>query len=117
MANDQHVAVLNQGVAAWIAWCEENPDIRPELDEADLRGANLRGAVLNEACLNEAHLNGAILAGANLNGANLEEADLSGADLNGANLTSTAYLRGASCDLCAKEFEIFSRSLSDKRPC
>jgi hypothetical protein len=44
MANDEHVALLKQGVAAWNAWRGENPNIRP-----DLHGANLRGADLTEA--------------------------------------------------------------------
>ena len=38
MANDEHVAILKQGVDDWNAWRRENPDIRP-----DLSGANLRG--------------------------------------------------------------------------
>ena len=36
MANDEHVALLKQGVAAWNAWRDENPDIRPDLSGADL---------------------------------------------------------------------------------
>ena len=45
MANDEHVALLlKQGVAAWNAWRDENPDIRLDLTEADLGGANLNGA-------------------------------------------------------------------------
>jgi len=31
MANDAHVALLKQGVAAWNAWRKQNPDIRPDL--------------------------------------------------------------------------------------
>ena len=31
MANDEHVALLKQGVAAWNAWRNENPDIVPDL--------------------------------------------------------------------------------------
>src|SRR5262245_28344903 len=61
MANDEHVAMLKQGVDAWNGWRDENPDIRPDLNEADLSGANL---------------NRANLKGANLKGANLKEARL-----------------------------------------
>ena len=89
MANDEHVALLKQGVDAWNAWRDENPDIRP-----DLRGANLRGDDLSGA-----HLDGAILSGAKLQHANLVQADLRGADLSGANLNraylTDAYLRKA----------------------
>ena len=99
MANDEHVALLKQGVAAWNAWRDENPDIRPDLSganlsEADLSGANLSGADLRGANLSGANLSGANLSGANLSGANLSEANLSGANLSGANL-SGANLIGA----------------------
>ena len=43
MANDEHVALLKKGVAAWNAWRKENPDIRPDLSQANLSGANLMG--------------------------------------------------------------------------
>jgi len=53
MANDEHVAMLKQGVAAWNAWRRENPHIRPNLS-----GANLRKANLSEADLSGANLMG-----------------------------------------------------------
>jgi hypothetical protein len=81
MANDEHVALLKQGVAAWNAWRVENPDIRPDLSGASLSGANLSGASLSEADLSEAKL-----WAANLSGANLEQANLGGARLIEANL-------------------------------
>src|SRR5207344_2362243 len=59
MANDEHVALLKQGVDAWNAWREENPDIRPDLSGADLGGANLGGANLSGADLSGADLTGA----------------------------------------------------------
>jgi len=79
MANDQHVAVLNQGVAAWNAWREANPNIRPKLVGADLRMANFR--------MPRADLAGADFTEAELNEADLYQADLRGANLRGANLT------------------------------
>jgi len=91
MANDEHVAMLKKGVAAWNAWREKNPDIRrPDLIGADLNGANvtgadLRGADLDRADLRGAHL-GAHLSGAHLVGAQLRYANLKGADLRGADL-------------------------------
>ena len=89
MANDEHVALLKQGVAAWNAWRDKNPNIRPDLSGADLSEANLSGANLSGA-----NLSGADLSAANLDGANLIEANLSGANLRGANL-SGANLSGA----------------------
>src|SRR4029077_5983368 len=74
MANDEHVALLKQGVAAWNAWRHENPDVRPELIGADLKRWNLTGANLSRANLVRARLRDVIL-----NGANLFQAGLIGA--------------------------------------
>jgi hypothetical protein len=123
MADPDHLKMLRQGVDAWNAWREENPDIIPDLSGsdlsvvhltganlckakltgADLFGANLQanltGADLNRAYLRAAHLNGADLTDANLNGANLNLAELNGANLIRANLCKAnltgAYLDGA----------------------
>jgi uncharacterized protein YjbI with pentapeptide repeats len=86
MANDEHVALLKKGVAAWNAWRDENPDIRPDLGNAKIGDADLSGANLRAANLCSANLSGANLRAANLCSANLSEANLSGADLSGANL-------------------------------
>ena len=94
MANEEHVALLYQGVAAWNAWRDENPDIRPDLSGADLSGAHLNEANLMMAHLNGAHLKGADLKGADLSGAHLNEANLMRADLTGADLMR-AHLNGA----------------------
>jgi uncharacterized protein YjbI with pentapeptide repeats len=62
MANDEHVALLKQGVDVRNAWREENPDIRPDLSKA------LRGENLIEANLSKANLSGADFSGADLRG-------------------------------------------------
>jgi len=100
MANDEHVAILKKGVAAWNAWRKENPNIRPDLYEADLPRANLHGANLFRANLFGADLRGADLSKANLNGVNLNGlANLSGANLSNAELQNaqldSAILRKA----------------------
>jgi hypothetical protein len=89
--------MLKKGVTAWNAWRAENPDVLPNLSdaefiEADLIGANLNGADLSEANLFGANLNEADLSAANLIGANLFGADLRAAilidtDFSGADLT------------------------------
>jgi uncharacterized protein YjbI with pentapeptide repeats len=104
MANDEHVAMLKKGVEAWNAWRDENPDIDPDLFEADLNGTNLRGANLSRANLRGANLRGANLSGrthmernlkaGNLSRVGLSETDLMDADLSGADL-SGADLGGA----------------------
>jgi len=91
MANDEHVAMLKQGVAAWNAWRYQNPNIRPDLTNADLSEATLSGAKLAQANLREADLSGANLREADLSGADLRQADLRQAGLRGATL-SEAYL-------------------------
>jgi hypothetical protein len=96
MANDEHVAKLKEGVAAWNAWREENPSIRPGLanadlsatclDGADLRRADFTGANLTNTSLTAANLVDANLRGAHLGDANLGLAYLGRADLSGAYL-------------------------------
>ena len=107
MADDEHLKILRQGVAAWNEWREQYLDVEPDLSgakliavdlreanlgKADLSEANLGRADLSEANLSEANLSGAILIAANLIAANLSEANLARADLSRANL-SKADLR------------------------
>jgi uncharacterized protein YjbI with pentapeptide repeats len=86
MANDEQLALLKKGVAAWNAWRDENRATRPDLSRTYLRGENLDQADLGGADLSGAYLGGANLSGAILNGADLTRADLSGADLSWADL-------------------------------
>jgi uncharacterized protein YjbI with pentapeptide repeats len=104
MANDDHIALLKKGVDAWNAWRNENPNIRPDfsntdLRKADLSGADLSGADLSEANLSEAELTLADLSEANLGGADLSQANLALANLHRANLggakLSGSYLGSA----------------------
>jgi uncharacterized protein YjbI with pentapeptide repeats len=96
MANDEQVALLEQGVDVWNAWRYENINIDLDLREAqlnkaklswaNLRGANLHRANLSEADLSKANLDGTDLSEANLRWANLREAYLRGANLHRAEL-------------------------------
>jgi uncharacterized protein YjbI with pentapeptide repeats len=61
MANEGHLVQLKQSVTAWNCWRSSNPDITPDLAEADLIGANLAEVNLAEADLTEANLTGAHL--------------------------------------------------------
>ena len=91
MANPKHLEILKQGVEAWNQWRRENPDIRPDLFDANLENANLRVANLFRANLIDANLGDTDLTGANLRGANLRHADLTGAGLTGANLIDADF--------------------------
>jgi hypothetical protein len=81
MANEEHLARLQQGVDAWNRWRDESWEIRP-----DLTGAHLTGAHLTEA-----NLAGARLSGANLTGAHLDRALLTAANLTGVHIGWTAF--------------------------
>ena len=109
MSNYNHVQTLKQGVLVWNQWRRQDPDVKPNLSEANLnqtnlvkvnlRQADLRKADLRNANLGRADLFKADLRNANLRGANLIEADLRGANLRGAIFTtadlSKADLGGA----------------------
>ncbi len=94
MADEQHVALLKQGVEGWNQWRESDYLIVPDLSGADLSRANLNhinltGAYLCETDLKMANVSDADLTGANLRGANLRGANLRGTTLNQANLAGT----------------------------
>lgn len=103
MANEEHLKILNQGVEVWNRWREENPDILPDFNGADLsdarlRGADLSGAVLfvaklRRADLYAAALNKVLLADADLSDANLSRARLGDANLSGTNLSGADFSR------------------------
>ncbi|HKP52633.1 MAG TPA: toll/interleukin-1 receptor domain-containing protein [Chloroflexia bacterium] len=98
MANPKHLAILEQGVKAWNEWREENPDITPNLVEADLMGADLYGADfmgvdLTRADLTRADLGDAGLAEADLTEANLTDTRLSKARLIRATLVRASLIR------------------------
>jgi uncharacterized protein YjbI with pentapeptide repeats len=109
MANHKHVEILSHGVAAWNAWREQEPEIKPNLGginlfKAKLANANLRQTDLRKTDLREADLAEAILVKADLRSANLRaariiSADLKSASMSGAHLISAnlsqAELQGA----------------------
>ena len=88
MANEEHLAKLEEGVEAWNKWRRKNPDIKPDLEETFLEDANLQCAFLESANLKGAFLNGAFLNGAFLHGASLNKASLERANFKGAKLES-----------------------------
>ncbi len=87
MANPEYLRNLRDDLARWNEWRSQNPEIIPDLSQADIGPANLRGANLSQANLSMANLSWATLNRANLNRANLSAAILSGADLSAAILS------------------------------
>jgi len=99
MPNDDHVAILRRGAAAWNSW-RASQNITPDLSGAGLRGLDLSGFDLSHADLRNADLRGtnlsdASLSGAHVEGANLFKAVLDGADLAGAFLYQAQFLNCA----------------------
>jgi len=106
MANPIHIDILYQGVEVWNKWRQNNPDIQPDLREANLRlgyvisgnfvdrdfaganfsGADLRGANLSGRDFSKSNFSRADLREANLQWAILSEANFSGADLRGCSI-------------------------------
>ena len=66
MANEEHLEILRKGVDVWNKWRDENPDITPNLSNANLLGAYLQGANLKRTDLQRANLQGANLIEAKL---------------------------------------------------
>lgn len=88
MANEEHLEILKQGVKAWNRWREENPEIKPDLLQVNLRGEDLRDVNFSNTGLTMATLSWTLLSGANFNNASLFMADLCMADLTNAQLRS-----------------------------
>ena len=100
MPNDEHVAMLARGAAAWNEWRAKHDEV-PDLSRAGLRGLDLSGFDLSEADLRGADLRGTNLSGANLSGAHLDGANLFKAVLDGGDLAG-AFLNGAQFLNCAQ---------------
>ncbi len=100
MANEEHLALLRQGVHVWNNWRIRNPDIIPDLSladfsstiDSDLFEVNFSKANLTQAKFVETDLIEADFSEANLDGANFSRSILSGAVLNRASLQATTFV-------------------------
>ncbi|MBI4964808.1 MAG: pentapeptide repeat-containing protein [Desulfomonile tiedjei] len=99
-----HLAKLLEGVEAWNAWREANPEIKPILHGVDLSPQNLTGTSLYArddldghpyAKLQNVNLAGATLTSSNLQFVNLCRANLRGAFLTYSNIQFAKF--GAAC--------------------
>jgi hypothetical protein len=63
MANEEHVALLNQRVEVWNKWREKNSDIVPNLQGADLSGVKIVNANLRSVNLISVILARALFSG------------------------------------------------------
>lgn len=88
MAVKEQLSILKQGIDVWNKWREDNPGLRPHLENVDLSNAHLQGMNLSFAQLSFAKLSGAILCYTDLSFATLYRADLSSANLRDAQFSS-----------------------------
>ena len=115
MANQEHINLIKEGERVWNEWRGKNPDIVPDLCDADLSqmldlkkinfvGANLSGtdfskSILSRSNFREAKLKGANFSGSKLARTNFLKTDLRGISFNRAVLANAslrqADLRGA----------------------
>ena len=51
MANQNHFALVKEGIDAWNQWREENPETQPDLCGADLQDADLKKCMYEEVVL------------------------------------------------------------------
>jgi uncharacterized protein YjbI with pentapeptide repeats len=89
MANQEHLAILKQGVDIWNKWKGEHLDLQPDLSGADLAEGNFRSANFWKVDFRGANLSGSDLHGANLRSSHLHGINLKDAYLRMADLTDT----------------------------
>jgi uncharacterized protein YjbI with pentapeptide repeats len=119
MANEEHLALLKQGV--WNEWRTENKlrYVVPDLSGANLSGLDLKGINFSFTNLRNTNLRGANLRGADfikarIDGADLRETDLrealfdQGVKLSGANL-----VRANLCGLVLAEADLYLADLEE----
>lgn len=99
MANQEHLALIQEDVLTWNNWYKKHKKVIPDLSYANLSNINLSGINLKRANLNHANLSNTDLSNAQLDNANLERANFLGADLQDTSL------KGANLD-----FVIFSQA-------
>jgi uncharacterized protein YjbI with pentapeptide repeats len=99
MADEGHLVQLKQRVTAWNCWRSSNPDITPDLAEADLIGANLAEVNLAEADLTRANLTGAHLHETTIGWTILGNVDMSTARAGLLQLEKLRCVPGSVCPI------------------
>lgn len=94
MANDEHLAILmdaldKNDITIWNKWRDDNPNITPDLREADLNGKDLGGANLTSSLLENVEMNQANLQSANLSRVNLINAKATKANFREVKFTDS----------------------------
>ena len=103
MANEEHVAILRQGVEGWNAWRKNNPRLKPDLRKITILGPRfcnaprqwekVSDAVLAPHGLARVDLHQADLSRVLIEGVDLSHANLRHASLYAANITDTLLMK------------------------
>lgn len=111
MTNEEHLAILKQGVNVWNEWRKKNPEVIPNIGEvnlsnqnlsginfdgAKLLGTNLNRTNLHNACFHKASLFGTSCVQANLQNSYFENADLKLVNFSESDITEALLVN---CDL------------------
>lgn len=102
MANEEHLAILRQGIEVWNKWREANKDVQPDLTEVQLdkvlpRAFNLGSANFSRTIFAGADFSGVVLSNVRLTNAkltntNFKNVSLANADFTNANLTNADFM-------------------------
>ena len=110
MANEEQLAIWQQGVWAWNSWRNKNPNAEIDLSNTQLihqirwsitldgggtevSSGPTYGSAHNKVNLSNANLKGSILSYGDLRDADFHQANLNGAELNNANLTGAVLVK------------------------
>ncbi len=80
MANNEHLKLLTHGVDHWNEWRKTNPNIIPDLSDANFRGNGFMWANFSDSNFKKADLTGAHLVRTNFCNANMQNANLDGVE-------------------------------------
>jgi uncharacterized protein YjbI with pentapeptide repeats len=114
MANEEHLAKLNEGREPWNEWRKENPDVIPDLSDASFVQADFSGYHLDRVQFVSAELVNANFSKVDLSDANFDDSDARGAIFTNAELWNTNYadarLKNADFGDAELSFTNFSRT-------
>lgn len=107
MADEEHLAILKQGVEIWNKWRKANPHIVPDLSGNSFIGTQFIRIDFSRANLTEADFSHANLTYSNLNKANLTKANFSHTALNNSELNDAIF-----CDALLIGIEFIASKLT-----
>ncbi len=104
IGDSEHLEKLQEGVAAWNAWRQENPEIKPDLGGLDLTDPVFRGTPLwiNDGQyigISGIDLSHSLLRGANFSGALCRNANFSGSSFQDANFSEANFYNAIFSDV------------------